>query len=114
MNWLQVNPHWLNNTNVVNFARLSNFLSFQNLLEEIIPAQLFAAQAEIVVSVRQISLTLHGLRRVRPEQKCDLNRIKQADKPSLNSLSASQVDVSDVKTAAQIVIPQTISTEHTQ
>lgn len=62
--------------------------------------------------MRQISVTLHGLKRVRPEQKCDLNRIKQADKPSLNSLSASQVDVSEVKTAAQIVIPQTISTVH--
>lgn len=92
---------------------LSNIYCFLEAIrtkKKIILAQLFAAQAEIVVSVRQISVTLRGLRRVRPEQKCDLNRIKQADKPSLNSLSASQVDVSEVKTAAQIVTPQTIST----
>lgn len=86
------------------------FRSYSNKKKKIILAQLFAAQVEIVVSMRQISVTLRGLRRVRPEQKCDLNRIKQADKPSLNSLSASQVDVSEVKTAAQIVTPQTIST----
>lgn len=41
-----------------------------------------------------------------------LSCIKQADKSSLNSLSSSQVHVSEAKTAAQIVIPQTISTEH--
>lgn len=56
---------------------------------------------------------LNWLRGVYPDHKFDLNRIKQADKPSINFLSASQVDVTEVKTAAQIFIPQTILTENT-
>lgn len=50
----------------------------------------FAVQNEIVVSTKQMSA-----RRPWLERHNDLSRIKQADKPSLKSLSASQVDAGE-------------------
>lgn len=67
--------------------------------------QLFSVQTKTVVSRNQFL--------VRLEQNNQLSRIKQADKPSLKSLSASQVDAGE-DGCTNCHTPQTISMERQQ
>lgn len=93
---INVNPRWPTSS----VTQTKRFLKKINS-----KLKLFAVQTKTVVSRNQFL--------VRLERNNQLSRIKQADKPSLKSLSASQVDAGE-DSCANCHTPQTISMERQQ